>query len=454
MYGAAMQQSNESQSPSQSMVWRLRPGADRRFRAGHPWVYSNELAGSPKGVEPGALIELRDGKDQFMARGYANPASLIAFRALSRDPKITEPDSAKSILESLLQAHRIRELSGLGNVSHRLCFGEADHIPGLIIDRYRVAPDAQVFVVQAHTAGAQRLLGRVQEVFQALVKKTSVAGSPTWEKTAIVLRNDVAVRKLEGLEEEAPKVLREASGFSLREAKILVAPALGTGKPMEFETDLLMGQKTGFFLDQFANIQLAAIKLAGLRPAQGKPLRILDLCCYVGQWGAQLARVFKEMGVEVEVTAVDASDKALVFARKNIEAQGVRCETIRGDVLKDLERLAQSSFDLVISDPPALIKGRKDIGPGTHAYLQLNTQVFRLVKNGGAVVSCSCSALLEEEEFTRVLAKAASRNGVDARWIGRGMQAPDHPMLTEFPEGRYLKAWIGLVSKGAMPSGA
>src|SRR5262249_29959449 len=157
------------------------------------------------------------------------------------------------------------------------------------------------------------------------------------------------------------------------------------------------GQKTGFFLDQFGNVRLAAQLLKGLQPAQGKKLRILDLCCYVGQWGSQLARVFRDAGLEVEVTAVDASDKALAAAKRNIEAQGRRCETMKADVLKDLVSLKDASFDLVISDPPALIKGRKDIGPGTHAYLQLNTQVFRLVRRGGAVVSCSCSALLEEE---------------------------------------------------------
>src|SRR5262249_55570159 len=163
--------------------------------------------------------------------------------------------------------------------------------------------------------------------------------------------------------------------------------------------------------------------LRGIRPVEGKRLRILDLCCYVGQWGAQLARVFKDAGLEVEVTAVDASESALAQAKFNIEAQGAACKILRADVLKDLGQLVEHGFDLVISDPPALIKGRKDVGPGTHAYLQLNTQVFRLVRRGGGVVCCSCSALLEEEEFAHALTKAASRNRADVRWVGRGAPA-------------------------------
>ncbi len=157
-----------------------------------------------------------------------------------------------------------------------------------------------------------------------------------------------------------------------------------------------------------------------------------------------MAQAFKAAGLDVEVTAVDASEKALAFARRNVEAQGASCETLRADVLKDLGSLPAGSFDLVVSDPPALIKGRKDIGPGTHAYLQLNTQVFRLLRKGGGVVTCSCSGLLEEEEFAKAVSKGAARNGAEVRWIGRGMQAPDHPMLLEFPEGRYLKCWIGV----------
>jgi 23S rRNA (cytosine1962-C5)-methyltransferase len=421
---------------STTPIWRLRPGSDRRFRAGHPWVYSNELAGSPKGLEPGALVELRDAKDQFLARGYGNPGSLIAFRALSRDPEVADPSSEEALAAALGRARRLREHCGLDEFSHRLVFGEADRLPGLIVDSYALSQGERVYVIQAHSAGAERLLPRVQP----LLERESPA--------AIVLRNDVGVRKLEGLEEQAPRVLKSRPGLDLAKARIVVAAAKGsTVRSLEFETDLIEGQKTGFFLDQFGNVRLAAQLLGGLKPLKGKKLRILDLCCYVGQWSAQLARVYRDAGLEVEVTAVDASEKALVFAKRNIEAQGASCEILRADVLKELGGLKDASFDLVVCDPPALIKGRKDLGPGTHAYLQLNTQVFRLVRKGGAVITCSCSALLDEEELAKALTKAAARNRADVRWIGRGAPSADHPMLTEFPEGRYLKAWIGFVAQ-------
>ena len=436
------------------VVWRLRSGLDRRFRSGHPWVYSNELVDSPKGIEPGQGVELQDASGKFLARGYGNPQSLIAFRAVSRDPKVTDPLAGESVLLRLRESALLRERLGLGNVSHRLVHGEADQLPGLIIDRYRLDSEtpAQVYVVQAHSAGADRICQEIEAILKGLSSDTSDKTQPTWENTAIVLRNDLGIRKLEGLEEEEPRVVRAFSGalakHALTSARIRVAAPTMLGniqaKPTVFNVDLVGGQKTGFFLDQVANVSLAARWLTpGL--ARQKSVRILDLCTYVGQWSTQLTRALRDLGVETSVTAVDASATALEFARTNIEAQGARVETMKGDVLRDLEDLPQGTFDLIISDPPALIKGRKAVPAGTHAYLQLNTQVMRLIRPGGAVVCCSCSALMEEEVFLQTLAKAASRNSRTVQWVARGSQSADHPMLAAFPEGRYLKAWIGWV---------
>ena len=425
-------------------VWRLRRGLDRRFRAGHPWVYSNELAESPKGIEPGALVELQDPSGKFLARGYGNPHSLISFRTLTRNPELRNLDDVSTLAQVLKKAGDLRVATGMSEASHRLCFGEADGLPGWIIDRYRTGSkgvdSGQVFVVQAHSAGANRFIPKIEEILKSYLG--AMGEGDTWAKTSIVIRNDVGVRKLEGLTEEEPCILKSVPRVNLSESKIWVNAVLG-GEPIPFHVDLLKGQKTGFFLDQFSNIQLAALRFK--RPS--KKIRILDLCCYVGQWGTQLTRVFKGLGAEVEVVAVDASLPVLDLASRNVEAQGAHCEIWKADVLKDLSQVEAQSFDLVISDPPAFIKGRKDIPTGTHAYLQLATQVFRIVKKGGGVVTCSCSALLEEEEFTRVLYKGAQRNQVQVRWIGRGAQSPDHPMLGEFPEGRYLKSWMGFAGQ-------
>lgn len=434
----------------------MRRGMERRFQSGHPWVYSNELMESPKGVEPGAPVQLQDAGGKFLAWGYGNPKSLIAFRALSRNLKETDANSASGALRKLMAAGALRSDLGLDLVSHRLCFGEADRLPGLVIDCYRIdhSQPTQVFVVQAHTAGANRFVPEILDILKAYVqnRKSTNESLVDWSRSAVVLRNDLGVRTLEGLSSDEPAVLKEVSGLNLKNINIHVAPVLSTSqkdKPVLFQVDLVDGQKTGFFLDQFANIQMAAVRfqhlIKGLPKSSGRKIRILDLCCYVGQWGTQLARVFSSQGVQVEVVAVDASKQALEFAKLNIEREGARCETLKGDVLKDLANLESQSFDIVISDPPALIKSRKDIPTGKHAYLQLNTQVFRLVKAGGGVVCCSCSALLEEEVFTAALSKAAQRNQVYVNWVGRGCQSADHPMVIEFPEGRYLKAWAGFV---------
>ncbi|OFZ19726.1 MAG: hypothetical protein A2X94_16870 [Bdellovibrionales bacterium GWB1_55_8] len=447
---------SESIQSSKPTLWRLRAGADRRFRMGHPWVYSNELTDSPKGIEPGAPVELRDAAGNFLARGYGNPHSLISFRALTRNSEIQDPGSVEALKTTLVRAKVVRRMVGLGDVSHRWIFGEADGLPGLILDRFRVGASRQVVSIQAHTAGADRLIPRIMDALQLIAQESD---DISWDNTSVILRNDLGVRKLEGVPETAPQLLKSIPGMDYSNLDIKVAsaaPAQGSGKlHLELRADLLKGQKTGFFLDQFANIQLAALRSQNMK-AVGSKIRILDLCCYVGQWSAQLARLFLEAGHPVEIVAVDASARALELAKVNIERQRsstnlppLKCEFLRLDVLKELGSIGNSGdtpadFDLVISDPPALIQGRKDIPAGTHAYLQLNTQVFRLVREGGLVVSCSCSGLLEEEDFVRTIGKAAYRNRRQVRWVARGSQSPDHPMLAEFPEGRYLKCWIGV----------
>jgi 23S rRNA (cytosine1962-C5)-methyltransferase len=417
------------------VIWRLKAGMDRRFRAGHPWVYSNELQGSPKGIQPGDPIELHDAGGKFLARGYGSPVSLIAFRALSRDPDFTEPASPAGLHRTLARAAHLRESLGLAYASHRLCFGEADGLPGLVVDRYRLSGGSDVLVAQAHTAGAERMLGALPESLATLL-------GPAWSKARLLVRNDLSVRKLEGLEVEERARALHGTEKGLEESELLIAPVRGS-EPTRMLADLASGQKTGFFLDQSANVRLAAERLA---PALGTRVRVLDLCCYVGQWSTQLTRHLKALSpqVRVEVTAFDSSARALELARQNISGAGADCKTTKGDVLEDLAAL-EPGYDVVICDPPALIKGRKDAPQGKHAYLQLNTQALRLVKPGGFIVTCSCSGLLEEEDFLSAIGKAARRNSADLRLIARGAQAPDHPMLPEFPEGRYLKCWIGAV---------
>lgn len=427
----------EKKSPYR--VWHIRKSSEHRFQMGHPWIYSNELTESPKGIRPGDPIELRNSSGKFLAWGYGNPHSLIAFRVVSRNQQEFEFFSTQNLLKKMRAAFNLRQRVGLGDYSHRIFFGEADKIPGLVIDRYRVGEANQAFVIQAHTAGVERIIPKIIECLEIVTRERKEI---SWEKTSIIIRNDIQVRKLEGLEIKPAETISQSSDLDLQNCKILIRSVFNQ-EAIHFETDLVNGQKTGFFLDQYGNIQQAFLRL---KHFTSKKIRILDLCCYVGQWSAQLATAFKKFGGSVEVVAFDASEKSLKFAEKNMSSLGVSCELIRGDVRKDLSKLEDRSYDLVISDPPAFIKTRKDISAGTHAYLQLATDVLRLVKLDGAVIFCSCSALLSEESFSQILSKASRRNQVEVQWVGRGMQSPDHPILSEFPEGRYLKSWIGLLA--------
>lgn len=424
-------------------IWHLKPRADRRFRAGHPWVYSNELNESPKGLAPGSLVELRDPNGKFLARGYGNSSSLIAFRVLSRAATDADPLTVEGVQPRIAQAMDLRKRLGMADISHRLVFGEADQLPGLIIDRYlldkKIAGVNEIFVLQPQTAGADVL---APSVIAALRVLRPDAG--------IITRFDSGARAMESLPERDLEVDGPLSESLSEEVESQLASAAVRVRAGILRCDLLEGQKTGLFLDQTANVALSIQTLMPVLHARaeesGQPLRILDLCTYVGQWGSAWSGALSARKLPFELTLVDASSDALDLAASNAELAGAREVTkLRGDVLRDLSALDANSFDLVISDPPALIKGRKNIAVGTHAYMQLNTQVFRLIRAGGAVVSCSCSSLLVEDEFMQLLGKAAHRNRAQVSWVARGAQSPDHPILAEFPEGRYLKALMGVV---------
>lgn len=429
-------------------VWRLKPGADKRIRSGHPWVFSNELAVSPKGHLPGAPVEVQDSKGQFIARGYGNPHSLISFRALTFSSQQANPLDFDFLKEKVLRSWRVRKASGFKG-SFRLVFGESDHLPGLVLDYYVVTQNgrqAQVFVAQLVTAGLDTVI-RDESFFKLLAQEAQAQSLSdySWEQTAVVIRNDVGVRKLEGLTVEEPRALKLIDGFELSDVEI-VLNAADSEETLTMSCDLLQGQKTGFFLDQTHNIELAVRlfdKWAEREPR--RKIKVLDLCCYVGHWSSQIARALRQKGFEVEVSQVDISKEALRFAAKNAQRAGAEVVTHEMDVSADLKDLPSAHYDIVIADPPAFIKSKKDIPVGKHAYLKMNTQAFRMVKQNGFVVSCSCSGLLTEEDFRDAIRKASLRNYAELRSVLRGGHAADHPTLMQFPEGFYLKMYVHYV---------
>lgn len=420
-----------------STVWNLQNKAGRRFRHGHPWVFANELSQSPKGLTPGAPVELRDERGLLLAKGYGNPNSLICFRTLERGGSAMDPWDAQYLGERVVRASHWRTQIGLQDFSHRLVFGEADDLPGLVIDRFvDQTHSEQVLVVQVLTAGMEFLLPDLGHWVKGWVQEATKMRP---EATTLIVRRDVGARKLEGLPIEEPKVVSFGKGqHSLKNFPAWIRSGLGEGG-LEFTLDLVGGQKTGFFFDQAGNIEQLVRQLTVSSPT------VLDLFCYVGQWGAQVAATAKKHGGSALVHLVDGSQAALALAKQNVETQGGRAEIYERDILEGLPGIPDA--DVVICDPPAFIKSKKDHGPGLRGYLKANAIALNKVKPGGWFVSCSCSHHLSDSDFTDILRQAEERSGRRVNWTGRGIQAPDHPVRMGFPEGQYLKAWFGRVLK-------
>lgn len=408
-------------------TWRLKKGADRRLRQGHPWVFASELAHSAKEISPGELVELQDSSGHFLAFGYGHPSSQIAFRRLSSRSKDKDVFSKEFFIQRLRQARDHRKMTGWAQFSHRWVYAEADGLPGIMIDAFLTATEGWVAVVQASTAGAERALPQLYEAldtFQHEFGLLTVVESPSSKS-----------RALEGLAvKERRKVFGEAA--QLERCVILLVNGL------KLECDLLKGQKTGFFLDQQWNTRVLREAMQN-QFANQQTVRVLDICCYVGQWGAQAAWSLKES--ECEVTLIDVSESALALAKRNVESLAVKANTICGDALDELQNLQPESFDVVICDPPAFVKKKADLEAGMRAYVKINREAMRLVKPGGIMVASSCSGHVKAADWKQILLEASQKAGRTYKQFAQGGHAPDHPVRPEFPEGEYLKCTFGRI---------
>ncbi len=417
------------------VVWRLKKGMDRRFRGGHPWVFSNEVQSCDGLQANGAPVTLVDPGGTFLAHGYGNKNSLIAFRAVTRDESAREWMTESGLARILKKARSLRETLGLTKASYRWIHGEGDDFPGLIIEDYLLASGQRVAVVQCHTSGADRL----KDLLRSAIRQVDPSISE------IVFRNDVRHRELEGLvsEVECPESLGATNEI------VVATPSGGT---MTFKISFRDGQKTGFFLDQAENVAELIRRLSSI-DWSGKKVRVLDICCYVGQWSTHLASFLKSRGATVECTLMDLSAQALEFATQNVRAAGGIAIAKKSDVLKDLETLTDKNFDIVICDPPALIQNRKSIPQGVRAYQKLNREALRAARPGGWFVSSSCSQLLDESTFLEVLAYAEKNSEKSVSWISAGQQSADHPLKSGFPEGKYLKMKMGWIQLSGEKNG-
>ncbi|KVE40149.1 class I SAM-dependent rRNA methyltransferase [Burkholderia sp. BDU5] len=417
----------------------LKPSKDKSLLRRHPWVYANAIDRVDGKPAPGATVIVRAHDGRFLARAAYSPHSQIRLRVWSFDE--AEPIDHAFFKRRVQRAiaHRNAMISGTGAV--RLVFGEADGLPGLIVDYYMAA---QVLSggTAAHavkegaaaqttsndgTAGA----GRAQLVCQFMA-----AGVEQW-KDAIVAalvaatgcpnvyeRSDVSIREKEGLEQTTGVLAGDAPPDTL----------ITNENGVLYHVDVRNGHKTGFYVDQRDNRALVA--------QYARDRDVLNCFCYTG--GFSLAAL---KGGAKRVVSIDSSGDALALARQNVATNGfdaARAEWLDADAFKTLRRLVEDGerFDLIVLDPPKFAPTRDSVDRAARAYKDINLSGFKLLRPGGLLFTYSCSGAIDMDLFQKIVAGAAADAKVDARILKRLGAGVDHPLLTAFPEGEYLKGLL------------
>ncbi|MCD8385020.1 MAG: class I SAM-dependent rRNA methyltransferase [Clostridiales bacterium] len=387
--------------------------AERSIKNGHPWVYGEEtrlLRGTP---EDGGLVDVFAG-NAWMGTGFYNSRSKIAVRLLSRN--------ANDVFDPAFWARRVgyavdyrrTVMPGEDFLCCRLVHGEADQLPGLTVDRY-----GDLLSVQILSLGMERVR---DTVLRALVERLAELGQPV---QGVYLRNDVALREREGMEQEKGWW----PGMPHPDSPVTEITENG----VRYLVDVENGQKTGFFLDQKYNRQAVA------RLSAGK--RVLDCFTHTGSFGLNAAR-----GGAERVLSVDISDTAIQMARENARRNGLNnIEFQTADVFRLLTDLCAAKcrdFDFVILDPPAFTKSRDTVDRAAAGYKEINIRAMKLLPRGGYLATCSCSHFMSEGDFRHMLREAARDAGVSLRQIEARQQGPDHPILWNVPETAYLKFYL------------
>jgi len=382
---------------------RLKRNEDRRLHAGHMWIFSNEVDTQQtplSKLKAGELVRVLAHNDRALGLAYVNPNSLICARLLET---WNFPDTAWFVTR-LRAALALRERF-YPKPYYRLVYGESDGLPGLVVDRY-----GNACVVQIGTAGMEALKPKILEALREVL-----------DSEAVLFKNDSAAREMEGLANYV-----EAAGGAFETQGRVIEDGL------EFTVPFAEGQKTGWFYDQAWNRR-------ALTHYVRKDDRVLDVFSYVGGWGVRAAKAGAG-----EVTCIDGSAAALQLAATNAELNGVKLLTHKGDAFDSLEALVQrgEKYDLVIVDPPAFAKRRKDLPKALAAYKRLNQLAMHLLRAQGILISCSCSFHVSAEDLQDAIAKAARAAEKHLQILQEGGQAPDHPVHPAIPETRYLKAYF------------
>jgi 23S rRNA (cytosine1962-C5)-methyltransferase len=388
-------------------IIRFHPQRHKRAQDGHPWVYSNEVVmddPDAKKAEPGALVEFRTHDKQLIGRGSFNSKTLIAGRIFTHKPlEKIDSDFLRDRLKSALNLRK----KLVQEPFYRLVHAEADGLPGLIIDRF--GPHLSV---QLNTAGMDKLWPQIEEALTEVLKPES-----------IVLRNESASRTLEGLSREVKIVQGEAEGpIEIKE------------NGLTYFADLHGGQKTGWYFDQRDNRALVA-RYAGDAES------VLDMYCNAGGFALCAAKAGAK-----KIIGVDSSEAALELAQKAATKDKLagKCQWLRADVFDDLERRmkAREAHDIVIADPPAFVKSRKDLSSGSRGYRKLARLAASVVAPGGMLFIASCSYNMALADFTEQVARGLHESGRTGRILHTVFAAPDHPVHPKLPESAYLKGLL------------
>ncbi|OEY66609.1 class I SAM-dependent rRNA methyltransferase [Marinobacter sp. X15-166B] len=384
-------------------VLYLRKGAERRIRAGHLWVYSNEvdIRRSPlTEFPPGAQAQLRTSADKALGTVFVNPHTLICARLISRDP--TQGMTPQRLTQRLQTALVLRD-SLFPQPWYRWVFGDSDGLSGLVVDRF-----GDVVVIEISTAGMETLKDSVVRAVQRLV-----------QPAAVILKNDGQLRQIEGL----PRYVEQPVGAP-------VDAVMVSENGVRYEVPVGGGHQSGWRYDHRMNRQ----RLQAY--AEGKS--VLDVFSYLGDWGLQAARAGAR-----QVTCVDNSEPSLAAVHRNAalnDLSGV--DTLRGEAFEVLKQLCddRQKFDIVVLDPPALMARRRDQKTGEQAYARLNQLGLRLLARDGLLVSASCSMHLSQDRLVDIVRRSGRKIDRFVQLLEQGHQAPDHPVVPGIPETNYLKA--------------
>lgn len=389
-------------------VVTLKKGEGRTLKAGGPWIYDNEIESIMGSVTDGEIVIVRDFDGYPLGRGFINRKSKITVRMLTRS---AEQEIDEAFLRMRLQNAWNYRKKTVDTGSCRIVFGEADFLPGIVIDKFE-----DVLVVESLALGIDRLKPELLRILTDILAQDGIQVRGIYE------RSDAKVREQEGME--------RFKGF-IGESFDPVVHITENG--VKYLVDVAEGQKTGFFLDQKYN-RLAIQKLC-------KDAKVLDCFTHTGSFALNAG-----VAGAAHVTGVDASQVAIDRARENAELNGLsdRVEFLCEDVFDLLPRLEQEKeqYDVVILDPPAFTKSRATIKNATKGYREINMRGLKLVKDGGYFATCSCSHFMDYNLFTQTIHQAANQAHKRLRQVEFRTQAPDHPILWAAEESYYLKFYI------------